>query len=279
MRSSHGLLRPGRFLWARVLLWSVVFGVALLIAYKFVKGVIIGLGLGGTGLPTTLGVLATLALYTASVRLIERRSPDELGLAQLAPELALGVTFGAVLFSVIIAVLLAIDAYAMTGPTAGAPWLPLADSLEGIVEELIFRGAIFRLVSSIFGAWWALVLSSALFGAWHLVKPGADLIAVLGVMFAGGIPMTALYIVTGRLWASIGYHMAWNFTEAYVFGAGVSGSDFGASLFQVRARPGVDAFWSGGNFGPEASVVTLVFGLLVSATLIVLAKRRKRAVP
>ena len=45
-------------------------------------------------------------------------------------------------------------------------------------------------------------------------------------------------------------------------GAGVSGSDFGASLFQVRARSGVDAFWSGGNFGPEASVVTLVFGLL-----------------
>ena len=94
MRSSRGLLRPGRFLWARVLLWSVVFGVALLIAYKFVKGVIIGLGLGGTGLPTTLGVLATLALYTASVRLIERRSPDELGLA-LAPKLALGIAFGA----------------------------------------------------------------------------------------------------------------------------------------------------------------------------------------
>ena len=82
MRSSHGLLRPGRFLWARVLLWSVVFGAALWIAYKFVKGAIIGLGLGGTGLPTTIGVLATLALYTASVRLIERRSPDELGLAQ-----------------------------------------------------------------------------------------------------------------------------------------------------------------------------------------------------
>jgi len=62
MRSSHGLLRPGRFLWARVLLWSVVFGAALWIAYKFVKGAIIGLGLGGTGLPTTIGVLATLAL-------------------------------------------------------------------------------------------------------------------------------------------------------------------------------------------------------------------------
>jgi len=133
-----------------VLPWSVVFGVALWIAYKFVKDVIIGLGLGGTGLPTTIGVLATLALYTASVCLIERRSPDELGLAQLAPKLALGIAFGAMLSSLIMAALLAIGAYAITGPTAAAPWLPLADSLEGIVEELIFRGAIFRLLSSIF---------------------------------------------------------------------------------------------------------------------------------
>jgi hypothetical protein len=105
--------------------------VALWIAYKFVKGVIIGLGLGGTGLPTTIGVLATLALYTASVRLIERRSPDELGLAQLAPKLALGIAFGAMLFSLIMAALLAIGAYAITGPTAAAPWLPLADSRGG----------------------------------------------------------------------------------------------------------------------------------------------------
>jgi hypothetical protein len=88
-------------------------------------------GLGGTGLPTTIGVLATLALYTASVRLIERRSPDELGLAQLAPKLALGIAFGAMLFSLIMAALLAIGAYAITGPTAAAPWLPLADSRGG----------------------------------------------------------------------------------------------------------------------------------------------------
>ena len=276
MRPSQGLLRPGRFLWARVLPWSVVFGVALWIAYKFVKGVIIGLGLGGTGLPTTIGVLATLALYTASVRLIERRSPRRARTCTACTEAGSWDGVWRVLFSLIMAALLAIGAYAITGPTAAAPWLPLADSLEGIVEELIFRGAI-SICPRVFGMWWALGLSSALFGAWHLVIPGADLLAVLGVMFAGGIPMTALYMVTGRLWASIGYHMAWNFTEAYVFGAGVSGSDFGPSLFQVRARPGVDAFCTGGTFGPEASVVTLVFGLLVSAALITLAKRRKRS--
>jgi membrane protease YdiL (CAAX protease family) len=126
----------------------------------------IALGLGGTGVPTSLGVLGALALYVLSVRLIEQRLPDELALAQLAPELAMGVTLGATL-----GMLLASGAYALTGPTAAAPWQPLTDSLEGAVEELIFRCAIFRLLWMPFGITWALVVSSVLFGAIHLIKP------------------------------------------------------------------------------------------------------------
>jgi membrane protease YdiL (CAAX protease family) len=208
-----------------------------------------------------------------SRRLISRStaSRDKGG---LAPDLAIGVALGAAFFSVVMAVLLATGAYTLTGPTAAAAWLPLADSLEGTVEELIFRGSIFRLLSGVLGIWWALGLSSASFGAWHLVKPGAEMMAVLGVICAGGIPLAALYMLTGRLWASIGYHVAWNFTEAFVFGAHVSGSDLGPSLYHVRPAAGVDTLWTGGEFGPEASIATVVLGLMVGAALLVLAKRR-----
>jgi CAAX protease family protein len=272
-RPSQGLLRPGRWLWARALPWSIVLGIALWITYKLVKGVGIGLGLGGTGLPTVLGVLAALALYVLSVRLIERRAPSELGLAGLAPELAVGAVSAAVLFTAVIVVLLATGTYALTGPTTAAPLLPLADSAEGAVEELIFRGSIFRLFSRVFGMWGALGLSSGLFGALHVSKPGADLMAVLGIITAGGIPLAALYVLTRRLWASIGYHVGWNFTEAYVFGAQVSGSGVGVSLYQVQPVPGVDTLWSGGAFGPEASVVTVVLGFLLTAALLAVVKR------
>jgi len=34
---SQGLLRPGRFLWARAMPWGIVFGIVLWIAYKFAK--------------------------------------------------------------------------------------------------------------------------------------------------------------------------------------------------------------------------------------------------
>ena len=108
---SQGLLRPGRFLWARAVPWGIVFGTVLWIAYKFVKGVGIDSGLdGSSGVPTVLGVLAALALYVLSVRLIEWRTPDELGLAQLAPELAAGIVLGVALFSAIMVVLLATGA-------------------------------------------------------------------------------------------------------------------------------------------------------------------------
>jgi hypothetical protein len=68
--------------------------------------------------------------------------------------------------------------------------------------------------------------------------------------------------------------VAWNFTEAYVFGADVSGSDLGPSLYHVRPTAGVDTLWTGGEFGPEASIATVVLGLMVGAALLVLAKRR-----
>jgi membrane protease YdiL (CAAX protease family) len=122
---------------------------------------------------------------------------------RLASDLAIGVALGAAFFSVVMAVLLATGAYTLTGPTAAAAWLPLADSLEGTVEELIFRGSVFRLLSGVLGIWWALGLSSASFGAWHLVKPGAEMMAVLGVICAGGIPLAGALHADGP---SVGLH-------------------------------------------------------------------------
>src|SRR3974377_393370 len=83
-----------------------------------------------------------------------------------------GVVLGAALFAGMMTMLLATGTYVLTGPTAAVPWRALMESLEGAMEELIFRGAIFRLLWRAFGVWWALGLSSALFGMMHLAKPG-----------------------------------------------------------------------------------------------------------
>jgi membrane protease YdiL (CAAX protease family) len=277
----QGTLQPGRFLPLRALAWGIFLLVALLFANAFMKGVGRGLGLPGTGpivlVPQTLGALAVLALYLLGVRLIERRRPDELALARLVPELTAGLALGAALFAAMMGVLLVGGAYALTGPMAAPPWRTLAISVDsGVLEELMFRGVIFRLLWRTSGLWWALALSSALFGASHLINPNPDLMAMLGIIFGAGVPLAALYVLTGRLWASIGCHIAWNFTEGYVFGAQVSGLAFGPSLYQARPVDGVGALWGGGAFGPEASLPTALLGLLAGVAVLAAACARSR---
>jgi membrane protease YdiL (CAAX protease family) len=277
---SKGILQPGRLLWARALPWGIVFVLVLLVVPELAMHAARSLGAGDSGphvlLPPALGVLAALALYVLGVRLVERRVPDELALARLGPELAAGLVLGAALFAAVMGVLLAIGAYALTGPTIAPAWKAVAISLSsGVTEELVFRGVVFRLLWGTLGTWWALGLSSALFGVAHLVNPNPDVMAMLGIIFGAGVPLAALYILTGRLWASIGAHMAWNFTQGYVFGAHVSGIDLGPSLYRAEPVAGVGALWSGGAFGPEAALPTVVLGGLAGAALLALAARRR----
>jgi hypothetical protein len=58
-----------------------------------------------------------------------------------------------------------------------------------------------------------------------------------------------------------------------VFGAAVSGG-VGMGLFAVKRSPGANALITGGAFGPEASVITIVFGVALAAVFIVAARRR-----
>jgi len=84
------------------------------------------------------------------------------------------------------------------------------------------------------------------------------LLAAVAIMLEAGVMLGAFYALTGRLWMSIGVHAAWNFTQGYVFGAMVSGSDLGPAMARSTARSDVPTWLSGGSFGPEASLPALV---------------------
>jgi membrane protease YdiL (CAAX protease family) len=70
------------------------------------------------------------------------------------------------------------------------------------------------------------------------------------------------YIRSRDLWLPIGIHFAWNWALV-VFGLNVSGFKMGVTGFVVRWR--VSDLWSGGSYGPEASVLTcgIIVGLIV----------------
>jgi membrane protease YdiL (CAAX protease family) len=290
---SDRVLAPGRFLWLRALGWGLALFVLILlagtiaaVAVTFVGGLATGehpLKLLSTATP--IGQLsyvamaaAALAAYPALVRFGERRRPAELALAPAAAELAIGLGIGAAMMAATILLLLVAGAVTLAPKPVTSIWNAVALGIQsGVVEELLFRLVVLRLLWRAFGPWPALALSALLFGLLHLANPNASLFAAVAIAIEAGIMLAAFYILTGRLWVSIGVHAGWNFTQGWVFGAAVSGfNDFAGGPLSLRPVAGTAQWLSGGAFGPEASFAGLLVGTAVGLATLRLAWRRGR---
>ncbi len=126
---------------------------------------------------------------------------------------------------------------------------PIRNLTEGL-RSVVGRRATFLIV---------LLLPALVFGLAHIANPHATLISSAGVAFAGilfGLP----YVLTGNLALSIGFHLMGDFVEGSLFGWPVSGSEIHASFLTVSQQG--PAVWTGGEFGPEASVLLIPFVFL-----------------
>jgi len=213
------------------------------------------------------------AAYRLYVRAIERRSAIEFGAQGAARELGSGLALGAALFSVVIGVLGALGVYTATGWRGPQVLVaPLAISVgAAVIEELLFRGAIFRIIEATLGTWIALAISALLFGAAHLGNENASWLAAAAIALEAGVMLGAAYVLTRRLWLPIGIHAAWNFTQGGIFSVAVSG---GKTIGLLEATLAGPPWLTGGAFGAEASVVALVLCTALGVWLLVLAARR-----
>jgi hypothetical protein len=135
------------------------------------------------------------------------------------------------------------------------------------------RGIIFRITEESLGTWLALFISGLLFGLAHLANPNATVVAALSIALEAGVLLAAGYIVTRRLWVSIGMHFAWNFTLGGIFGVAVSGIEVRGLLKATLTGPDL---LSGGPFGPEASVLAVLVCTSMAIILTVHAVRAGR---
>jgi membrane protease YdiL (CAAX protease family) len=277
--------------WQRWLLFSPLARIAIFVAWLVGLMVMVQFGFFALGLGKDTPVLqqdlaqfvvralVPLAAYLILVKQIERRVLVELAPRTLLPQGLLGVLVGLVLFSAIVTVLWLVGSYHVTGTQADVPWLGalLVVGLgAGIGEEIIFRGALFRIVEEGLGTWWALAISALLFGAIHIGNPGATLWSSAAIAIEAGLLFGLLYHVARSLPLCMGVHAAWNFAQGAIYGIPVSGST--AKGWLVSRRSGPD-WLSGGVFGAEASVVALALCTLCSLALIAFALRRGSIVP
>ena len=127
-------------------------------------------------------------------------------------------------------------------------------------EEMIFRGVVFRWLDERWNTWVALLVSALIFGWIHISNDNASWWSSLAISIEAGLLLGAAYKWSGSLWLPIGIHWTWNYTQGNIFGLAVSGTHAGNTVL-VTTVDGPDII-TGGVFGPEASIIAVIFGIL-----------------
>lgn len=285
---SAGVLAPGRWRPLRALGWLVLLSVGIVLAFNAVaKAMLWFLGSASGDQPASYklaagiaGSIALVGAYAVAVRFGERRTVSELDLSRAAPELLAGLALGAALMTAIISILWTFGWVAITPGRVDRIALALRDSIRsGVLEELVLRLVIFRLLWRAAGIWPALGGAALLFGVLHLANPDASFFAAACLIAGEGIGI-GLYLLTGRIWAPIGMHAGWNFSQGWIFGAAVSGTtEITGGPLVLHPATGVSDMLSGGGFGPEASWAALIVSLLASGVFLFAAWKRGCFVP
>ncbi|GAA2507492.1 CPBP family intramembrane glutamic endopeptidase [Winogradskya humida] len=236
--------------------------------------IVLKLVFGDPGL--ILGLVAATAMLAAYYFILRR--PAELSFPDAPREAATGFGIGFGLCALTVTFIAIFGMYHVDAfGSIGALFTALGSAIAAAVfEELLIRGIIFRLIESRLGTWWTVAVSSAIFGALHLLNDGATLTGVLAIGIEAGALLGLAYVATRRLWLAIGLHAAWNFTESGIFGIPVSGLDVKGLLEAHLTGPSAI---SGGTFGIEGSLITVLICLAATAALTRHARRHDRILP
>ena len=266
--------------------------VKILIGFIFCAGIVVFAQIGLSKLLAVTGmekeekmlftgiVVASLSIvtYTWLFRFYEKRRITELSVKGIGKNLSLGICMGIALQSLTILVIYLNKGFTVISVNSMLFMLPsLAMAFtSAIFEEILFRGIIFRITEEKLGSYWALIISAAIFGAMHLANPHSSILAALGLAIQAGLLLAAAYIFSRNLWFPIAIHFAWNFTQSGIFGVSTSGNNMGTSLLTTKIE-GAEWF-TGGQFGPEASIQATVFCLIATIVLMLFNHKQRRII-
>jgi membrane protease YdiL (CAAX protease family) len=130
-------------------------------------------------------------------------------------------------------------------------------------EELLFHGFGFQVLLKRFGKFTTILPTGVLFGLLHASNPNASKLGIANTM-AFGVLFGFAFLRSHDLWLPIGLHFGWNFTLP-MFGVNLSGITIKPTGWEILWKAG--PLWSGGEYGPEASVLTSVVLILLAIYL------------
>ncbi|MCI8622392.1 MAG: CPBP family intramembrane metalloprotease [Provencibacterium sp.] len=205
-----------------------------------------------------------------------------------------GITFGVQSWGIVLAVLLpafVVMAFLIVGKAEINP-LVFSDRIlvvvasmltalkAGILEEMLFRGFIMKLLENRWGKTVAILLPSFLFSLAHI--PSMESFTVGGVMLLAvsgtlvGVMFSLVAYQGGSISNNALIHSVWNFVMVTsVLHISTAQGAYGEPLVQI-VIPSDNILLTGAGFGPEASLISIVGYLLICGILIF---RKKQITP
>lgn len=136
-------------------------------------------------------------------------------------------------------------------------------ALGAMGEELMMRGYGFQILLAACGTWATIIPVGIVFAWLHTGNPNASWLGIANT--AGfGVLFGYAFVRSRDLWLPAGLHFGWNVTLP-LFGVNVSGLRMkmtGHDMVWSSSN-----LWSGGDYGPEASVVTSAIMVLLAVYL------------
>ncbi len=224
-------------------------------------------------LGTVLGAVATVMASACVVNWVSLRIYEHLSLLDLGlwvnraslHNLGWGVAAGAGAACLVLAPPLLLGFAHMTPtpaehPSFGALVFATAMLACGAAgEELLFRGYGFQIMLAEIGPFATILPVSVLFALLHGANPNANWYGIANTAGFGAVFGYAFYR-SRDLWLPIGLHFGWNLTLP-LFGVNLSGLRINMTGSEMYWTAG--DLWSGGAYGPEASLLSSVAVVLL----------------
>lgn len=203
----------------------------------------------------SVSTLAMIGAYFLWMRFYEKRSVPELSFKGSLKGLGIGFGIGFAVISLAVLILYLMGYYEIQEVNSLYAFLPSFAYIIGgvMLEELVFRGLMFRILREWKGTAIALIASSIVFQLPHFMNPHENFFsALLGVLF--GLVCAILYVQSQKLWLPFAFHLGWNIAQP-LWGTTLSGiEDFDLVIVAKLEGPRI---WTGSAFGIEDSVLSM----------------------
>jgi len=145
----------------------------------------------------------------------------------------------------------------------------------GIVEEMVFRGMIMKSLDKRFGKMTAIILPSFIFALMHLIGAKMNFVSILQLIVAGtsvGIMFSLIVYESGSIWCSAIVHGIWN--VVMIGGILTINGGYHDNTIYAYKLASQSIILTGGEFGIESSIISVLCFIVVIALTLFLMKRK-----